>query len=170
MKKCCSCKIDKSLQEFHNNTSKSDGLNSMCIVCMKEYHKKYRKTKRCKLYHQKYRKSAKGMSIHKRHQQSDKGKMVYRQACSRRRERKLNIDINIVQYEMIYQKFNRQCFNCKTRNKLEVDHHYPLSKGYGLSLVNAVLLCRSCNASKGNHMPEEFYTEEKLSQLKEILK
>ena len=58
--------------------------------------------------------------------------------------------------------FSDLCFNCNSSNLLEIDHHYPLSHGFGLSVSNAVLLCRSCNASKNNRLPEDFYTADQI--------
>lgn len=65
--------------------------------------------------------------------------------------------------------FQNKCFNCSSNEKLCIDHHYPLSKGYILKLNNAVVLCKSCNSSKGNKNPEEFYSNEKLKELSNIL-
>ena len=46
----------------------------------------------------------------------------------------------------------------------------PLSAGYALEENNAVVLCRSCNSSKGIKQPEEFYTTVQLTKLYGILK
>ena len=61
--------------------------------------------------------------------------------------------------------FCHKCFNCGSKEKLVIDHVYPLSKGYALSRNNACVLCNSCNCSKSNHMPEDFFTEDKLKEL-----
>jgi len=53
--------------------------------------------------------------------------------------------------------FDHQCANCGSTDNLCIDHHYPLSRGHALSLENAVVLCKSCNSSKGNKLPGEFY-------------
>jgi hypothetical protein len=39
---------------------------------------------------------------------------------------------------------------------LEYDHHYPKDMGYPLTPGNAVLLCKSCNASKQERLPREW--------------
>lgn len=36
MKKCCKCNIEKQLQEFNKNSTKSDGLQTICRVCSNE--------------------------------------------------------------------------------------------------------------------------------------
>jgi 5-methylcytosine-specific restriction endonuclease McrA len=65
--------------------------------------------------------------------------------------------------------FGHRCFNCKTDQKLQIDHHYPLSSGFALTVDNAVLLCAFCNNSKHNKMPEEFYPKDKLQLLEYLL-
>lgn len=40
------------------------------------------------------------------------------------------------------------CALCGSTETLTVDHLLPLNMGYGLSVDNAVVLCRSCNSSK----------------------
>jgi 5-methylcytosine-specific restriction endonuclease McrA len=65
--------------------------------------------------------------------------------------------------------FSGQCFNCGTKEKLTIDHVYPLSKGYALTRSNACVLCRKYNCSKHDKMPEDFYSEDKLKELFAIL-
>jgi 5-methylcytosine-specific restriction endonuclease McrA len=65
--------------------------------------------------------------------------------------------------------FNSQCFNCGSKKNLCIDHHKPLSKGNALTRKNAVLLCNSCNCSKQDKLPEEFYCKEKIEQVNKIL-
>lgn len=66
--------------------------------------------------------------------------------------------------------FNNKCINCGSTKNLCIDHHYPLSKGNPLTRNNAVLLCNICNVKKSNKSPENFYTEERLSIIKTLLK
>lgn len=65
----------------------------------------------------------------------------------------------------VYYKFDYKCFHCKSIDRLSIDHHYPLSLGNPLTINNAVLLCRSCNAKKGTKLPETFYSPEQLTDL-----
>ena len=95
--------------------------------------------------------------------------LLYKIYGIRRRDalRKLNEPLNISNnfIKVVNSKFLNQCFNCKSTEKLSIDHHYPLSKGFPLSINNAVLLCRSCNSSKNNKLPESFYSPEQLTDL-----
>lgn len=65
--------------------------------------------------------------------------------------------------------FVNLCANCYSNKNLEIDHHYPLSKGFELTVNNAVLLCKTCNTSKGSKRPEDFYSKDKLNQIEWIL-
>ncbi len=64
--------------------------------------------------------------------------------------------------------FNHECFNCGSKKNLQIDHHMPLSMGYGLKIgedYNAVLLCKKCNNKKSNLHPIKFYTPSQLRDL-----
>lgn len=65
--------------------------------------------------------------------------------------------------------FENKCFNCGSFEHLEIDHIYPLFAGFALSRKNACVLCRHCNSSKHNKMPEEFFTKNKFDELMFIL-
>jgi 5-methylcytosine-specific restriction endonuclease McrA len=95
-------------------------------------------------------------------------------ACHRvkqrnRREVKMLLDGNysIADEQYTRDLFDHKCFKCSGESNLSIDHHYPLSAGFGLSQENAVLLCRSCNSSKNNRLPEDFYSNDELQILSE---
>ena len=89
----------------------------------------------------------------------------------KRRARKQSVNENYTKLDEQYTRelFNNCCVCCDSTDNLCVDHHYPLSKGNPLTRNNAVLLCRSCNCSKGAKLPEEFYPKEVLTRIKSIL-
>lgn len=66
-------------------------------------------------------------------------------------------------------KFNFQCFKCKSKDDLTLDHHIPLTSGGKLTIDNVVLLCRKCNGLKADQLPEQFYSLEECYKLKELL-
>jgi len=81
----------------------------------------------------------------------------------------LDAAFTIEMEHQVYKRFQDKCFACNETDNLQIDHHYPLSSGYSLTLDNAVLLCRSCNASKGSRHPDKFYTPGQLNILLELL-
>lgn len=91
----------------------------------------------------------------------------------KRSDRNRIIDLNFTSEDrtIIFEKFQNRCFNCGSKKKLTLDHHYPLEKGHGLKnsdgSYNAVLLCGKCNRKKSNKNPENFYTAEQLGILKD---
>lgn len=110
-------------------------------------------------------------TIRLKYKQSNKGKLTQKILDNNRRELKLNINENYNRFDINYtfNLFDHKCFNCDTKDGLEIDHHKPLSKGFGLTRTNAVVLCRQCNAKKNNKDPQNFYTNQQLKLLKELL-
>ena len=86
---------------------------------------------------------------------------IYRQ---RRRAKKQGLKENYTKDDRVYTMnlFNNICFNCGSTDNLEIDHHKCLNDGFPLSRTNAVVLCRSCNASKHTKKPKEFYSKDKI--------
>lgn len=110
---------------------------------------------------------------------SSSGKRVILTTRSRRhkrndRNRVKDIDFTKEDRKIIFDIFENKCFNCSSKKKLTIDHHYPLEKGYGLKnpdgSYNAVLLCSKCNMKKSNKMPDKFYSAEQLEILNEKYK
>ena len=55
---------------------------------------------------------------------------------------------------------NYTCGHCGVKfpeNYLAIDHIYPFSKGGQEKLSNYQVLCKSCNCSKHDRLPQEFY-------------
>jgi len=189
-KTCTKCKEVKPLTEFY--THKRDDYMQNCKECVKEHVNKYRIDnmdiirERKRLYRAKYAdKIKKKKSIYQKENKdkcSQRKKVwrknnpeIYKQ-CKRRCERKRRAKKREIQenYTTIDEQYTRElfnncCANCGTTNNLEIDHHYPLSKGNPLTRTNAVVLCRSCNSSKHTKLPEEFYIPEKLQWITEKL-
>lgn len=192
MKICTKCKIEKHLSEFYARKDGACGFMSRCKVCEKQKVLTYQKTPNGKMIRQRYRQSDKGRLAKQRddkkyyqtengkrniynnvekYKATPKGRITNQQVARRRRERKRMLDLRLTSQEvtLIYDRFGHSCFNCAVKQNLELDHHKPLSRGYGLSVNNAVLLCRSCNASKHSKKPENFYSQEQLQRLEQLL-
>jgi 5-methylcytosine-specific restriction endonuclease McrA len=171
IKICSKCGLEKGLVDFYRDKTKSDGRRSHCKVCINTYNQttsvcKYRlraieKFKRAPQYKTLDREYC------KRYRESDHGREVRRQQTRRYREQKQRLDFRFTLEDAatVHTRFNHQCFNCGSVDRLSIDHHRPLSYGFGLSVNNAVLLCSSCNSSKGNQMPEDVYNQKQLETL-----
>ena len=185
MKTCSKCGLEKDRSEFHKNPQTICGLQSNCKACQQIYnlgvgHKlavqKYEKTHKGKLNIRKkflkYEKTPNARQRTKRYRQSKKGRLTLQQINRHRRDRERNVDTQLTHKDvkLVYERFKNRCFNCKSTEHLAIDHHYPLNKGHGLALDNAVLLCRSCNSSKHDKMPEDFYTRKQLQRLAVLLR
>jgi len=66
-------------------------------------------------------------------------------------------DYSVLAYRITWKLFDERCVRCGVLDDLTIDHHHPAAKGTPISAGNAVLLCRTCNSSKGPKAPEEFY-------------
>jgi len=73
--------------------------------------------------------------------------------------------------EYIWKKFNKSCFNCNEKiespRDMNLDHTMPLVYLYPLD-KSATCLCSSCNSSKSDIFPVDFYSLEKLEALSRI--
>jgi len=93
-----------------------------------------------------------------------------RERRRRRRARKKKVNENYTKTDekITYKVFGKECFYCKSKDSLTIDHHYCLNDNNPLTISNAVILCRSCNSSKGIKKPEEFYTVSQLNNLDKL--
>ena len=69
----------------------------------------------------------------------------------------------------IIQANDDKCYKCGNIQNLHLDHHVPLSKGGQLELGNVVVLCKSCNSSKKDKLPKDWYTKDQLNDITNIL-
>lgn len=56
----------------------------------------------------------------------------------------------------IFSRDGHACIYCGSRERLELDHVVPRSRGGSNAHANLATCCRSCNASKGARTPEEW--------------
>jgi len=79
------------------------------------------------------------------------------QATNRRRARKAAAEGFHTRddIEALFSRQSGRCAHCDSPEKLEIDHIVPISKGGSDWPHNLQLLCRSCNATKGNRLPTE---------------
>jgi len=195
MKTCSVCKIEKDYSEFSKHTYGKDGIRSSCKKCVKEYRNDNKDaiSKQKKEYYISVSEKMKEQYIANRdtilkqkreyyhanpemlrertrrwyRENPEKGREISR----RKNAKKAEVEENYTKEDEAYTRelFGDRCFRCGDIEKLQIDHHYPLSSGNALTRENAVLLCKSCNCSKGPKQPEEFYDEAMLDELEHIL-
>lgn len=176
MKRCSKCGLEKDLTQFYKNGQKYGlGYRSDCKTChipvVRRYQATYKGREVAITSDQKRTGTLVRKASHNqasvRYKQTDAGYLVNKAASHRRRERKVGLDSNFNKQDIleVYSRFGHKCFACGTDQSLSIDHHRALAHGYGLSINNAVILCISCNATKGTKSPEEFYTQEQLEVL-----
>jgi len=102
---------------------------------------------------------------HRRCRQCRRTQSRKRRECLRRLDGTYTSDDEVLTRDI----FGHRCFKCHTSYDLTIDHHMPLSQGFGLSICNAVLLCRKCNSAKNGKLPSDFYTAEELDLLTDLL-
>ena len=103
---------------------------------------------------------------------TEKGRLTKLASVHRRLSKKNKINDTITREDIlvIRQLFNYSCFKCNANKRIEVDHYKSLSDGNGLlnNGFNACILCRSCNAKKGNRPPEQFFTTDEIERYNKI--
>ncbi|MBN1459486.1 MAG: hypothetical protein JXA57_08110 [Armatimonadetes bacterium] len=71
----------------------------------------------------------------------------------------------------IWEKFGRKCFNCgktlRTPRQMHLDHTLPLAYLWPLDST-ATCLCRTCNSSKHDSFPVDFYSSPQLRNLSRL--
>ena len=179
MKECTSCHKLLELKMFGKKTQNIGGLYNQCKECINTRSKIYKKTgqeknkitvkkyylehkQKIREYHRQYMQEPSRI-LSERSRQREKR----RQRSALKRQLKESYTIQDEAYTISL--FNHCCANCGSTDRLQIDHHNPLSKGNVLSKNNAVVLCISCNSGKRDKLPEEFYTPEKLQWITEKL-
>jgi 5-methylcytosine-specific restriction endonuclease McrA len=171
MKKICTiCNIKKPLSMFYNDKRRSDGKRSACKKCeLFKQRKHYNEVARFDKAKYRQLNAKKINAYHKKYRQDNPEKILAKNRKRKALKRKLDQNYSEYDSNITKQAFNCKCVNCNSSNNLTIDHHFPLSKGNPLSLSNAVVLCRSCNSSKGAKSPEDFYTTKILKKINKIL-
>lgn len=143
-KKCLKCRKIKLSKYFHLLAVSVDGLANICKKCSKENFSNYCKNNKNKIFEIRNRRRERNFGVNNRYSKN---------------HREITLII-----------FDKKCFNCGSTKKLTIDHHLPLAKKNPLTIKNAVVLCKSCNSSKKDKLPREFYSSEKLLDVDNKLK
>lgn len=177
MKQCFKCKKEKGVEEFANIFHKNRGKfyrDNQCKECRYEYTRQWKSKNQDKV--NKVDKEWRSKNIDKYNESQRK---TYQKYIERRRKELVsyyykmkerfgmspatvyrNGGIKVVRE--VFAKYNNQCANCGTENKIHIHHidnqgRHNLNKGLkpNNSLNNLILLCVRCHTSR--HQEEKRY-------------
>lgn len=178
-KVCIKCDKAKPLDEFHRNPRTSDGRQSSCKVCHKEYYRQwYKENKERRLglarkWRQDNREHHNRLKRRWWRNNRDTAREMERNWCrnnpekisakdNRRRARKAEAPgdgVTSKQWEAILDFCGEKCLACGTTDDITMDHIVPLDMGGAHDVRNIQPLCRSCNASKGATETTDYRSE-----------
>lgn len=164
MKTCSKCHESKHVDDFGKDASKSDGRTSFCRACKAQSNLTYRTENRSAYLLSKRLSRQRNLQSdleYKRQRYADNRQELieYQAEYARRnplkrakirsayRARKL-AQVFFVSDKEIQAIRNSCCYACGTRERIQIDHIIPLSRGGRHSIGNLMPLCHSCNASK----------------------
>jgi hypothetical protein len=162
-KRCCRCKQELPVTEFHKDRTKKDGLNGMCKECTKRQNKKYYEERKeeVKFYYRERRKQLKRKATRKKARQRRDEKMAA-----------LPNTLTEEQWQETLKEFEYACAYCGRKDReLQKDHLVPVVKGGSFSKYNIVPACPNCNASKADcdflewYMLHPFFSTERLDKI-----
>jgi|SRR3990172_5696263 len=154
-KRCCRCKQEKPIGEFHKNKRSSDGLCYKCKVCVRETVRIWQanhldraaRTEYAADYRSWHKDIAKETVRRWRASHPNSGVEIE----NRRRTRKAGNGGSYTadEWKGLCDRYKGRCLRCgRTDLPLTVDHVVPISKGGRNSIENIQPLCQSCNARK----------------------
>ncbi len=113
-------------------------------------HLQERKRERDKIYAQTEWGKQVNREATKRYRQTEHGALVLKAGKHRRRGAPGSFTPE--EWNAKLAACNYRCARCGSSDHIEIDHIVPVSKGGSNGIDNLQPLCRSCNASKGNHI------------------
>lgn len=159
--KCQTCKIEKSLSDFHKNKNMTNGHTRQCKTCTSLRSKLRYQKAGVKMRQQmaEQRKSDYEHRIEIERRSRSKNKEKYRpikNATQSKRNRLLNKKEYRILPKELHKIYSSSCWACGTSQNISLDHILPLSRGGTHSVGNMLSLCRGCNSSKGNRLLSEW--------------
>lgn len=174
MRVCVCCKKEKTLFDFHKNSSRSDGLSPYCRTCTaakvkasriakglpvitKRQTREERNQKALDRYYRNREKYLERrvleydhiIEIERASRLRNKEKQrPAKNARQRVRNRIVQGGEFVILDKELRKIYNQPCAACGTMENLSMDHIIPLARGGSHSVGNLMTLCRSCNASK----------------------
>lgn len=184
MKQCSKCAIEKPISDFYKRASSRDGFHNQCKACIliscQNWRKNNPEKRRANNKAYKQRNPEKIAASKKRAYERDPAKHINRTRDYRLRNPETNVIwkknniIKVREYsnrrrkavvtngrfeirnKFLIKLYNSECIFCKSKNKIEMDHSIPISRGGYHGEGNLQPLCKSCNAAKRNKLNIEF--------------
>lgn len=168
-KACVRCGEAKLLSEYWADAGHNDGHASVCKACRKVYKRQWKARNpdavQSEQEHYRIRHHGEIKARYQRWYYERGGKLVALYHVRRRRAQKRGVNeyFDVAMQQHVLAFWHNQCAICSWMplplfpETLHIDHWKPLSKGYALTMSNAVIMCQSCNNKKSASMPADFY-------------
>ena len=136
LKRCCVCKVEKSLDQYHAQRKKPDGRQTTCKEC-------------CKIQQARYRQQNwdRDQSLQRRWRQEHEG---YHSVYNANYHAIDGQEIKLDDWLGLLKKFDGKCPRCGQDARLSLDHVQPRAKNGPNVIENVQPLCMPCNTSKGD--------------------
>jgi hypothetical protein len=177
LKLCTSCQKELSTDNFHKRKQSKDGFCTKCKDCQSEYYKNWSKDNKGNLrqYHRVWAKENRDIvrkNWSKWHENNREHWNQYQSDRSKKNPEQKNLytraryalkknsagSHTVSQLKEIRARQNNKCNYCGSdATKGHIDHIIPLTRCGTNYASNLQLLCVSCNTSKSNKMPWEYF-------------
>lgn len=142
-KYCIICSTLQPIENFSIHNSRKSGRQGECITCKNRYNS-----------------FKNGTRTPEQFAESAQKRRLYSELAGN----------NKINYKMIRDKYNNNCFNCgcdlsNSNTVSNLDHTLPAMYLWPLNTDNATLLCSACNQNKSGLWPSQFYNNNKLYKL-----
>jgi len=175
--KCTVCYAVKSVAMFHRNKQQQWGISSICKVCT---HKRrvawYQENATHARDYSKAWARAHSVQVQQRALAWNRAHPIRRREIVRTSTRKRRAKKQAVHEQFttemerfVFQFWGSRCAVCGETKNCCIDHWHPLSRGNGLTITNAVLLCLRCNSKKHAKLPDQHYTPEFVETIRSRL-
>ncbi len=175
MKTCNKCGIEKPLEDFGKYSRSKDGKAYRCRTCYNSYMRDFYKKnpEAIKERAHSYFVANREVQNEKRRNRrianleaeretgrkwaaknADKTRTYKSKYNAKRRQVIRNGNLSVKDAQSLFKQ--TECFYCREKTKLTLDHVVPLAKGGAHSIGNLVMACRSCNSSKNDKLLVEW--------------
>ena len=147
MKTCSRCKVEKPLEDFNRDSSRTDGRQSYCRPCSRAWYAENRDSHAENVRAWAIANPERRAQISRDWVRANPDKVKLNKARRRACEAgALFIPMTPRELRRLY---SQPCAHCGATEDMHRDHIIPLSKGGPDTFGNSQMLCGSCNKRKG---------------------